>query len=1036
MTRTFKIASSRGSAFHLDLEHDLNDAQRAAVACGDGPKLVIAGAGSGKTRTITYRVAHLLTRGVHPSRILLATFTNKAAREMLSRVEALTGSEAGALWGGTFHAIGNRLLRQYGRLVGLHPNYSILDEEDQRDLLKVCVTEAKVKVEEKRFPAPSVIQDLISVAFNTQRPLSAVLEERTPHFGIWTEELQQVGARYESKKRSANAVDYDDLLRFWLMLLEDRLDIAKRLGAQFRYLLVDEYQDTNAVQAQVVERIAEHNGRNLMAVGDDAQCVMQGTRILTPEGYRFVETLQVGDLVLAGAGNGRLVPERIRVITQSHHTRYLVIRAEGGFELRASPNHLCFAKVVYQTRWWYVYLMYKERVGFRIGVSHISRSGRLSSTPQMRTAMEHADKLWLLEAYPSRQGAQYREMVLSLRYQIPQALFRPDWRTGSGSKMTPEQVAAIFSEFGRNGRRLLEDHSLHFDYPSFAPKASRSHKRIAINLVMAAAKNGEGRRMPQGHELTVESALGKGAVAAFPVSRAGNGYWRLRKMSRDYRPLLELAGRLQTQLRAHGFQASIHYKARFVSAKDFSGTFVTVPAAGLLPGLKVPVVQDGKIVSATVESVEWKDNPEAAPFYDLEVERSHNMVSEGLVTHNSIYRFRGANYDNILQFPERNPGTEIFKLEVNYRSTPEILEFTNASILHNEHQHRKTLVAHRTRGSLPVVLPVNDAYQEAAFVAERILQLRDEGIALAEMAVLYRAHAHSSILQAELIKRSIPYDVRSGVRFFEQAHIKDVVAYLRVLDNPLDEVAWRRLWLMLPRVGNVTAARLWEAVAKAANPLDAAIGESLREKLPSSAQPSFKRFQQDLRRLTLALDDQRPSELIQAVLETAYPDYLRARYEDFQSRLEDLQQLAVFARSYRTLRSLLSELVLLGELYGQEVVGGGSRDTEQLVLSSVHQAKGLEWRVVFIIRMCEGEFPSEMALREEQGEEEERRIFYVATTRAKDELYITHPLMDLSLRGNSQLLLQPSRFLREIRFTLYEQGEIASLPSYTQERDS
>lgn len=1038
MPRTFTLRSSRSGSIRLDLARDLNAQQRAAVTCGDGPKLVIAGAGSGKTRTITYRVAYLMSKGIHPSQLMLATFTNKAARAMLSRVEALTGSDVGKVWGGTFHAIGNRLLRRYAQVVGLQSNYSILDDEDQRDVLKVCVTDAKVKVEEKRFPAPALLLDLISFGFNTQQPLDVVIQARAPHFSEWTDAIQRVAARYEAKKRAANALDYDDLLRFWRQLLVDHPDLAQRLGGQFRHVLVDEYQDTNAIQAEIVERLVAHNGRNLMVVGDDAQCVMQGTRILTPQSYRLVETLKVGDVVLAGAGNGRLVPEQIRAITQSYHARYLLIRVDGGFELRASPNHLCFAKVVYQTAWWYVYLMYKDGVGFRIGVSHISRSGRLSSTPQMRTATEHADQLWLLEAYPSRQEAQYREAVLSLRYQVPQALFRPDWRAESGSAMTSGQVKALFSEFGKNGYRVLEDYGLHFDYPSFVPKASRSHKRVAINLVMAAAKNGEGRRMAQGHELTVESSLGNGVIDNFPISRVGNGYWRLRKMSRDYRPLLDLAQRLQTKLRDHGFRASIHYKARFVPAKDFSGTFVTVPAAGLLPGLKVPVVRGGKILVATVESVEWKDNPDGVPFYDLEVGRSHNMVTEGIVTHNSIYRFRGANYDNILKFPERNPDTEIFKLEMNYRSTPEILDFTNASIAHNERQYRKTLVAQRQRGPMPVVLPVNDMYQEAAFVAERILQLRDEGIPLEEMAVLYRAHAHSTVLQAELIRRNIPYEVRSGVRFFEQAHVKDVVAYLKVLDNPFDEIAWRRLWLMVPRIGPATAARLWEAVSVRANPFEAAMAASLLTGLPPSVRPHLQRFQRDLRQLKEAMAQPEPMALVQAVMETGYPDYLRAQYDASASRLEDIQQLAVFARSYRTLRSFLSELVLLGELYGQEVTGTGSADTERLILSSIHQAKGLEWRVVFVIRMCEGDFPSDIALHEPDGEEEERRIFYVATTRAKDELYITYPLMDLSLpacraggagrRGNGQLLLQPSRFLREIRFTLYEQAQIDERP--------
>jgi len=1035
MPRTFVLHGTGRSLPHLNLERDLNEPQRAAVTCGDGPKLVIAGAGSGKTRTITYRVAYLMAKGVAPSCIMLATFTNKAAREMLSRVEALTGSNVGKVWGGTFHAIGNRILRHYAKLLDFAPNYSILDEEDQRDLLKVCITEAKVKVEEKRFPAPSILQDIISFAFNTAHPIGAVIERRYPHFVQWTGEIQTIAELYTTKKRKANVCDYDDLLGYWLLLLQDHPDVAKRLGEQFRYILVDEYQDTNTVQAEIVERMSEHNGHNLMVVGDDSQCVKQGTRILTPGGYRPVETLKPKDLVLAGAGNGRLIPERVRVITKSNHNRYLIIRVEGGYELHPSPNHLCFAKVAYQNRWWYVYLMYREELGFRIGVSHISRSGRLRSTPQMRTTLEKADKLWLLEAHPDRQQAQYREAVLSLQYQIPQAVFRPDWRKASGSKMTREQVEGLFAQFGRNGYRLLEDVGLRFDHPSFEPKASRSEKRIAINLIMAGAKNGDGRRMDQGHEVVCESYLGKEVIKHFPVVEYPDGYWRLRRMSRDYRIVWDLARELQEAFTEHGYQASIHHKARFVSAKEFSGTFRMMPAAGLLPGMKVPVVRDGRIVPSTIESVVWKDNTEGVPFYDLEVERSHNLVSEGIVTHNSIYAFRGANYDNILKFPERNPGTELFKLEVNYRSTPEILAFTNASIHHNTRQYRKTLVATRASGLLPAVVPVSDVYQEAAFVAQRLLQLRDEGIPLDEMAVLYRAHAHSTILQAELIRRNIPYEIRSGVRFFEQAHIKDVVAYLKVFHNPFDEIAWRRLFLMIPRVGNVTASRLWETIAQAADPVEAVLEDKLREALPPGAKPFFKRFQQDLRSLKHSVREDPPSVLINTILETGYTEYLRAKYEAYQSRIEDIQQLAVFARSYRSLQGLLSELVLLGELYGQDVVTGPTGDVERVCLSSVHQAKGLEWRVVFVIRMCEGEFPSTMALREVDGEEEERRIFYVATTRAKDELYIVHPIMDLGLRGSGGLLLQPSRFLQEIPFTFYEQAEVEETTQLSPELD-
>ena len=1028
MTRTFVMEGGGRSPFALNLERDLNEPQRAAVTCGDGPKLVIAGAGSGKTRTITYRVAWLMAKGVPAGAILLATFTNKAAREMLSRVEALTGSAVGKVWGGTFHAIGNRLLRHYATLLGYSPSYSILDEEDQRDLLKVCVTEARIKTEEQRFPSPAVLQDLISFAFNTQQPVSAVIERLFPHFLMWTDAIQAIDARYAAKKRGAQAMDYDDLLRYWLQLLRDHPEVAQRLGGQFRYLLVDEYQDTNIVQAEIIERLSGHNGRNLMVVGDDSQCVMQGTRILTLKGYRAVETLKVGDLVLAGAGNGRLIPERIRVIRRSQHQRYLVIRVQGGYTLRASPNHLCFAKVVPQQKRWYVYLMYRTDLGFRIGVSHISRRSPTDPGHQMRTTAEQADKLWVLEAHRSRQEAQYRETILSLKYQIPQTIFRSDLEIGGKSKMTKTQLVALFHEFGQNGYRLLEDRGLQFERPSFEPKASRSNRRIAINLIMGSAHNGYDRRSQQVHEVVCESYLGWEVARHFPVVRHKDGFWRLRKQNRDYSVVLGMARELEHALAKQGYQVSTHYKARFVSAKEFSGTFREIPAAGLVPGLVVPVVRDGRIVAAEVESVDWKDNATGVPFYDLEVEQSHNVVSEGIVTHNSIYAFRGAHYDNILKFPDRNPGTEIFKLEINYRSTPQILSFTNASIHHNTRQHRKTLTAMRTSGPMPAVVPISDVYQEASFVAQRILQLRDEGVGLEEMAVLYRAHAHSTILQAELIRRNIPYEIRSGIRFFEQAHIKDVVAYLKVLANPFDEIAWRRLFLMLPRVGNVTAARLWEAIARTTDPREAVLGAELLTVLPANARPPFTQFQRDLRLLRQTAQEQPPSVLVSAVLDTGYLDYLRARYEAAQSRMEDIEQLAVFAKPYRDLNGLLSELILLGELYGQDVAAGPAADRERIILSSVHQAKGLEWRVVFVIRICEGGFPSTMALRERDGEEEERRIFYVAATRAKDELYLVHPLLEYGTRGSGGTLLQPSRFLQEIPFTLYDQAEVEELP--------
>ncbi|HIE03630.1 MAG TPA: ATP-dependent helicase [Candidatus Latescibacteria bacterium] len=379
----------------------------------------------------------------------------------------------------------------------------------------------------------------------------------------------------------------------------------------------------------------------------------------------------------------------------------------------------------------------------------------------------------------------------------------------------------------------------------------------------------------------------------------------------------------------------------------------------------------------------------------------------------SIYAFRGARYENILRFPERNPGTEVFKLEITYRSTPQILDLTNASIRNNRNQFRKTLRPTRPDGPKPFLVPVRDVYEEARFVVGRALELRDEGVPLNRIGVLYRAHSHSMVLQGELARRGIPYEVRSGLRFFEQAHVKDVLAYLRVVHNPYDEVAWRRVLLMIPGIGNMRAARIWERIRGSSDPLDEL--EEAGDFLPSYVLPSWRRFVEDVKALREA---QSPGESVEIVLSSDYRDYLRTTYDDPESRLEDLYQLAVLAGQYGSVEEFLTQLVLLGELYGGDL-RPDLRDPERLVLSSVHQAKGLEWWAVFVLRVVEGAFPSPMSLREDEGEEEERRAFYVATTRAQQELYLLYPITDYTPSG-SAVLMGPSRFIRELDEDLYQ----------------
>ena len=645
---------------------ELNEEQLAVATAPPGAALVIAGAGSGKTRAITYRVAYLVEHGVAPSRIVLATFTNRAAREMLRRVEQLTGGGgdvARRVWGGTFHRIANLCLRRHADSLGYTANFSILDTEDAKDFLSVCVDEAGVDTRARRFPKPEVLQDIISFATNTDRPLEDVIPRRHPYFEPLTEQIKRVDRLYMERKRERNVMDYDDLLLNWKRLLEEKPDIARIYQEQFEHVLVDEYQDTNRLQAEIVDLLT-HRHRGVMVVGDDAQ---------------------------------------------------------------------------------------------------------------------------------------------------------------------------------------------------------------------------------------------------------------------------------------------------------------------------------------------------------------------------SIFAFRGASVEGISEFPKRYPEARVYKLETNYRSTPEILAVANVSIASNRRQFPKTLRAARASlGLQPGLVPCRDADQQAAFVASRILELRDEGVSLKETAVLYRSHYHSLELQLELTRRGIPYRVRSGVRFFEQAHIKDVVSYLRLTANPRDELAWKRVLRLIPNVGTATANRVWERISSAPDPLalvlrgdaDAAVSKR------GLGWPDFRALLEELVR-----DEVRtaPGRQIELVLARGYEAHLEANYENAEARLEDLRQLAHYSARYSSTEEFLSELALLStEGYGapqalaaEDVVSGGDED-ELLTLSSIHQAKGLEWRAVFIVWAADGKFPSPRSLRDADGEEEERRLWYVALTRARDQLHITYPLMVTDYSSRQSLLQRPSRFVTEVPPDLYE----------------
>jgi len=651
---------------HIDYERELNPQQAAAVTAPPGPALVLAGAGAGKTRTLIYRVAFLLEQGIPAERILLLTFTNKAAKEMMRRVTDLLGGDPAGLWGGTFHSVGHRILRRHAEQIGYRGNFTILDREDARDLLKACLADSGLETSDTRFPKPDLLGDIYSLGVNTGQSIAEIVGQYHDHFTRLIPQIETLGKLYQERKQRANVMDFDDLLVLWRTLLREHPQVCDHYQRAFQFVLVDEYQDTNVIQADLVDLLGARH-QNVMVVGDDSQ---------------------------------------------------------------------------------------------------------------------------------------------------------------------------------------------------------------------------------------------------------------------------------------------------------------------------------------------------------------------------SIYSWRGANFQNILQFPRRYPKARVFKIETNYRSTPEILQLANAAIQGNACQFEKELAPVRASGIKPVVVTCGNATQQAAFVAQRLLELREEGRLLQDMAVLYRSHFHALELQLELTRRNIPFSITSGIRFFEQAHVKDVAAHLKLICNPGDELAFKRLVRLMPGVGGKGAEILWAAFRRkvfddggsatpAQPPRLAEALQACASVAPKKAARAWTEFAILVSQLEAEEVRTRPGRMIEIVLEGSYEDHLKATYSNHRIRLEDLEQLATFALGFAGTEEFLTQLALLTNVEAEQ--GTGNADQEQVRLSTIHQAKGLEFGVVFVIMLCEGLFPSARSLDMDEDAEEERRLFYVSVTRAKDEVYLSYPQLRMLPGGGREMMQEPSRFLNELPDGLVDQ---------------
>lgn len=635
--------------YKVNYENDLNPAQLSAVMHKKGPVLVIAGAGSGKTKTLTYRVARLIEDGIKPENILLLTFTKKAAAEMLSRATLVLDDRCEKVAGGTFHSFANIILRKYSKFLKLKSNFTILDKSDCEDIIN-HITGQMFPKKEKRFPKKSTILEIYSKSVNKETPTKQIIEEEFPQFAHCEDKIIEVHKAYVGYKRENSVLDYDDLLLYVKLLLENNEGLRKKLSNQYQYIMVDEYQDTNTLQADVIKLLASEHS-NIMAVGDDAQ---------------------------------------------------------------------------------------------------------------------------------------------------------------------------------------------------------------------------------------------------------------------------------------------------------------------------------------------------------------------------SIYSFRGANYRNILDFPKLFEGTEIIKLEQNYRSTQNILKLTNTIISKAKEKYAKTLFSNIESPIVPALICAKNTQMEADFICQRILELLDEDVNLSDICVLARNARMSYALEIELSKRAIPYQKFGGPKFMETAHIKDIVSHLRVIINPDDIISLNRILLLLKGVGATTVNNIIPIIKGNLNPNI--------KLLPSNKTTSLVPLLKTLENLRSQIPMRKPSDIVEDVIEY-YRPILKDKYDDYNKREKDLDHFQYLSEQYSNLEDFISDMALEPPDASIEGMYKRNSDDEALTISTIHSAKGLEWDSVFIIGAVDGRFPSAYSFNSAEEMDEELRLMYVATTRAKNNLYITYPV-DMYDYSMNMVLSKPSRFLNGIPDDILEVWDI------------
>ena len=1003
------------------LLESLNPTQLDAVEHTEGPLLILAGAGSGKTRVLTHRVAYLLDQGLAaPEEVLAITFTNKAAREMKDRVALLVGPDSRRMWVSTFHAFCARILRVHAEKLGYKREFTIYDGADQVRLVKRCIVE--LGKDPKRFN-PRSFQAQISAAKNVLMAPDDFLRNTE---GYIAENVAEVYELYQRRLYENNAMDFDDLIMQSVALLELFPEVRDRYQTRFKYIHVDEYQDTNHAQYRLVNILAAGH-RNLCVVGDDDQCLVEGTSVTMADGMtKPIERIEAGDEVLSGYGSGDFRPARVTGVSRSRKHEGIRITTRGGRRLISTPEHVHFAgyKLGLTPQMHMTYLMRRRDIGFRVGTSRTYTNGRVKPVVgfMQRSRQEHADAAWVVSTHETEGEARAAEATLALKYQLPTLPFVA--RAGSDNGLVANQalIDRVFAEVEceEGGQRLLDDSGLRPDLPHYMPQSYTGRRR---NVVVTLCGDRRSRTPMHRISMVGRDDEGRHALESLGLSvrkaKRDSSSWRYESCFKDYGAVMEIVDRIRSVL-----DVSIQRVARLGAdgGEVVEGKSLPfLPASAVRPGMAMFTSEGGYDVVESVKRVALE-----RPVYDIDVEGTHNFAAGGLVTHNSVYSWRGADIRNILDFERDYPEAKVVKLEQNYRSTQTILDAANAVVANNASRKAKALWTAGGEGERIRVFTASDEYAEARFVVSEVERLIEAGAAPREVSVFYRTNAQSRALEDVLVREGVPYQVVGGVRFYERAEIKDAMAYLSVISNPDDSVSLERI-INVPKrgLGNTSVAKLQDYARKNGVSLYEALTEADAAGLTGAGKKACRAVRDLFEGLRVAAREVPPTELIGAALdESGYKKELEAEDTvESESRLENLEELINAAREYErvepepTLEGFLQEQALYSDQDSLTSEGG------RVTLMTLHNAKGLEFSHVFVVGMEEGTFPHARSL-DEHNLEEERRLAYVGITRARETLTLTHAKLRSSW-GEREYRM-PSRFLSEIPDE-YKSGTVPTL---------